>query len=97
MRTINFGYTVPSKLVAHAGLSSLKVFVNVTNPFILYNPAGKATNGLVFDPETNSFGGVTGGTFSGSPAGPNGGRVATIGYGSDPRTRDFVFGINVRF
>jgi TonB-linked SusC/RagA family outer membrane protein len=97
LRTINLGYTIPSKIISRVGISSLRVFAQCLNPWIIYNPAGKATNGTVFDPETNSFGGAVGGTFSGNPVGPNGGRVNSVGYGATPFTRDFVFGLSVRF
>ncbi|MGZ3754128.1 MAG: SusC/RagA family TonB-linked outer membrane protein [Mucilaginibacter sp.] len=97
LRTINLGYTIPSKIISRIGISSLRVFAQCLNPWIIYNPAGKATNGTVFDPETNSFGGAVGGQFSGNPVGPNGGRINSVGYGATPFTRDFVFGLSVRF
>ncbi len=97
LRTVNLGYNVPAKFLTKVGISSLRVFAQCLNPWIIYNPAGKDSGGTVFDPEANSSGGAVGGTFSGNPTGPNGGRMATVGYGATPPTRDFVFGFNVRF
>lgn len=97
LRTINLGYNVPQRFVSKIGISSLRVFFQCQNPWIIYNPAGKDSGGTVFDPESNTTGGAVGGTFSGNPTGPNGGRMATVGYGQTPPTRDFVLGFNVRF
>jgi len=96
LRNINFGYNIPSKFVSRAGISSLRIFAQCLNPWIIYNPAGKATNGTVYDPESNSSGGSVGGTFSGNPTGPNGGRNASVNNGI-PFSREFVFGLNVKF
>ena len=97
LRNINLGYTLPAKLVNRLGISSLRIFAQCLNPWIIYNPAGKASGGTIFDPETQSSGGAVGGTFSANPTGPGGGRMATVGYGGSPYTRDFVFGLNVKF
>jgi hypothetical protein len=115
-RSINLGYNVPSKLLARVGISSLRVYLNCTNPFIIYSPLYKIDGGI--DPETNSYGAATvggtivggtviGGTVVGSPvAGQNNGnagganpnsRVPTVNYLSDPTTRNFILGINLRF
>lgn len=97
LRTVNLGYTLPTKIANRLGISSLRLFAQCLNPWIIYNPAGKASGGTVFDPETQSSGGAVGGTFSGNPAGSGGGRMATVGYGGTPITRDFVFGLNLKF
>ncbi len=95
LRTINLGYNIPSKLVSRIGISSLRVFVQCLNPWIIYNPAGKATNGTIFDPETNAgINNQVSGQFNNNPTGN---RVNTVTYGQVPYTRDFVFGLNVRF
>ena len=56
MRSINLGYTVPSKILAKAGISSLRVYVTALNPFILYSPFVKG--GFGPDPEGNGYGGA---------------------------------------
>lgn len=96
-RSINLGYTVPSKLLAHAGISSLRVYLNCTNPFVIYAPLRKVNDGL--DPESNSYGQAA----NGAPIpGQNGGsaaagRAPTVNYLSDPATRNFILGVNLRF
>ena len=93
-RSINLGYTVPSKLLARVGISSLRIYANCTNPFIIYAPSRNLLDGL--DPETNSIGGSIGGQNGGN-AGGSTSRVATINYTADPTTRNFILGINLKF
>ncbi|HLG41535.1 MAG TPA: TonB-dependent receptor, partial [Chitinophagaceae bacterium] len=54
-RSINLGYSVPSKVLSRAGLSSVRVYVNVTNPFVIYSPFVR--DGFGPDPEGNGYGG----------------------------------------
>jgi len=44
VKNITFGYTLPRKLISKAGLSSLRVYMNVLNPFVFTDYKG-------FDPE----------------------------------------------
>ncbi|MDB5009967.1 MAG: TonB-dependent receptor [Mucilaginibacter sp.] len=96
-RSINLGYTLPSKLLSRAGISSLRVYLNCTNPFVIYAPLRKVDDGI--DPESNSYGQAANGT---PIAGQNGGsaaagRAPTVNYLSDPTTRNFILGINLKF
>jgi TonB-linked SusC/RagA family outer membrane protein len=93
VRTINFGYTIPSALMQRAGISSLRVYFTVQNPFLLYSPFVK--KGLGFDPEGTG----TGGAVQTEGANANEGvsaRAITVGLNT-PSTRQFIFGVNVKF
>jgi TonB-linked SusC/RagA family outer membrane protein len=94
MKSINLGYNIPSKLLAHAGISSLRVYVSALNPFIIYSPFVKAGYGP--DPEGNGYGG------SGVTVSPNGGGTAVVSQqivvnANNPSTRQFNLGINLKF
>lgn len=90
-RSINFGYTFPSQLLAHAGISSLRVYVNALNPFIIYSPFVK--DGFGTDPEGNGYGGAVT---------PQGGGISSLSQqitvnANNPSTREFNLGISVKF
>ena len=55
VRSINLGYTVATQFLRKIGLSSARIYLNATNPFILYSPLVKAK--LALDPEGNGYGG----------------------------------------
>jgi TonB-linked SusC/RagA family outer membrane protein len=93
-RSINLGYTIPSKVLAKAGISSLRVFVSALNPFILYSPFVKAGYGP--DPEGNGYGG------QGVTVGPTNGGSSVITQqivvnANNPSTRQFNIGVNLKF
>lgn len=106
-KSINVGYNLPSKLVTKVGLTSLRVYANVTNPFIIYAPIMNKSFSVT-DPESL--------TNAGNQNGLNPASTSTTGSigGFDPnnstnnpyrgvaispglQTRDFIFGINARF
>jgi hypothetical protein len=98
-KSINLGYNLPSNLLKHLGVSSLRVYANVTNPFIIYAPI--RNHGFsVPDPESVynivptalSTSGNVGGGDAGSGANFRG-----VGISPGEQTRDFIFGINARF
>lgn len=106
-KSINVGYNLPSKLVTKVGLASLRVYANVTNPFIIYAPI-RNNSFSVPDPESSLNAGNQNSlnpasvTASGNIAGfdPNNStnnpfRGVAISPGL--QTRDFIFGINARF
>ena len=106
MRSINLGYTVPSKILAKAGISSLRVYVTALNPFILYSPFVKA--GFGPDPEGNGYGGAVASTAAGGSVGVGGTSIAagptTNGSyrqisvnANNPSTRQFNVGLNLKF
>jgi TonB-linked SusC/RagA family outer membrane protein len=93
VRTINLGYNIPSKLLEKVGIMSLRVFVNVLNPFVLYSPFVK--DGYGPDPEGNGYGGAVSPTGTGSAtAVPN--RAITVNANT-PATRQFNMGVNLKF
>jgi TonB-dependent starch-binding outer membrane protein SusC len=93
VRSINLGYNIPSNIVGKAGISSLRVYVNVLNPFILYSPFVKEGYGP--DPEGNGYGGVVNSVNAGSTT-PVTSRVITVNA-NVPTTRQFNIGLNVKF
>ncbi len=105
MRSINLGYTVPSKVLARAGITSLRVYIQAENPFILYSPFVK--KGFGPDPEGNGYGGavgVTGGTNANSGVGGSVAAGQSDGSGrqisvnlNNPSTRQFNVGLNLKF
>ncbi len=90
VRSINFGYTLPTKLLSRASISSARIFVTVTNPFIIYS--SMVRDGYAIDPE---------GTGTGGALGPQGGgtsapaRTITMSINTPP-TQEFIFGINLK-
>ncbi len=92
VRSINFGYNLPSKMLNKAGISSMRVYVTCLNPFILYSPLVK--DGLALDPEGNSYGGAVATTATGTASAPS--RTITVNL-NDPPTRQFNIGLNLKF
>jgi len=91
-RAINLGYNIPSAVLAKMGVTSLRVYASVVNPFVIWSPFVKAGYGP--DPEGNGYGGgvnATGTTNSGSV-----GRQISVNA-NNPSTRQFMFGLNLRF
>lgn len=97
-RTINLGYRLPARLLSKAHISSLRVYVNVTNPFIIYSPLVK--EGLAVDPEGNGYGGGVGSPaalgVSTQDANSAMGRQISVNA-NNPPMRQFIFGVNLRF
>jgi hypothetical protein len=76
-----------------AGIRSLRVFVSVQNPFILYAPFVKKGYGP--DPEGNGYGGgINSSVSSAAPTIPL--RAVTVNL-NVPTIRQFQFGLNVKF
>ena len=93
VRTIDFGYNLPSKLLTKARIQSLRVYLSAQNPFILWSPL--VNDGLGIDPEGNGTGNAVGSQGGGAPAVVNN-RTITVGMGVPP-SRQFIFGINLKF
>jgi len=92
VRSINLGYTFEPKLLARAGISSLRIYVTAENPFILYSPFVK--DGFGPDPEGNGYGGgaqAQGSSYLGAP-----GRQVSVNA-DDPSVRNFNIGLSVKF
>jgi TonB-linked SusC/RagA family outer membrane protein len=97
-KSINLGYNIPSNLTKHIGLTSLRVYANVTNPFIIYAPI--MNHGFsVTDPESIYNQQVINSSTSGNVGGQNGDFNNYRGLSISPglQTRDFIIGINARF
>lgn len=91
VRSIDLGYRVPSEIVSKLGIKSLRVFMNITNPFLLYAPF--VDKGYGIDPEGNGYGGVSTSQVGGTPV-P--GRAITVNV-NNPTTRQMRFGVNMSF
>ncbi len=86
MRSINLGYTVNAKVLNKIGVSSARIYLNATNPFIIYSPLVKAK--LAVDPEGNGYGNtIQGGNFN---------RFITVNL-NNPPVRQFTLGLNLKF
>ncbi|WP_259013895.1 SusC/RagA family TonB-linked outer membrane protein [Emticicia fluvialis] len=86
MRSINLGYSFDSKVISKIGFSTVRVYVNATNPFIIYSPLVKAK--LAVDPEGNGYGNtIQGGNFN---------RFVTVNL-NNPPVRQFTLGVNLKF
>jgi TonB-linked SusC/RagA family outer membrane protein len=96
-KSINLGYTVPTQLLTHVGIASLRVYANVTNPFFIYAPV--RNNGFSV-PDAESTGGITVNNFttSGNIGGNGGGGGSrAVGLNAGEQARNFIIGINARF
>jgi TonB-linked SusC/RagA family outer membrane protein len=98
MRSINLGYTVPAPGLNRAGITSLRVYVNVLNPFVIYSPFVHA--GFGPDPEGNGYGGQVASTAAGGSNGVGGSagqtRQITVNA-NNPATRTFNLGVQLKF
>ena len=98
MRSINLGYTIPSRGLNRAGITSLRVYANVLNPFVIYSPFVKA--GFGPDPEGNGYGGAVSSTAAGGSTGVGGAngvsRQITVNA-NNPATRTFNLGVQLKF
>jgi hypothetical protein len=96
VRSINFGYELPSRLLSKAGISSLRVFASITNPFIIYSPMVR--DGYAIEPEGTGTGNTgnpgvltpQGGSSNAAP-----GRAITL-HITTPPTREITFGISMK-
>ena len=59
IRSINLGYTFSSQFIKKIGMNSARVYLNVTNPLILYSPLVRRPH-LAIDPEGNGYAGTPG-------------------------------------
>lgn len=94
VRAITLGYDFAKlKAVKNFGISKLRAYFTVQNPFVLFSPF---TNECGLDPETNTMSNdnstmaVTMEGYTGSH------KLPVVGYNT-PATRNFLFGINLTF
>jgi len=92
-RSINIGYDIPSTVLKRSGISSLRVYVNATNPFIIYSPFVR--DGYGPDPEGNGYGNAVGTpAITGSVAQQS--RQVSVNA-NNPSVRQFIIGLNLKF
>ncbi|WP_202628634.1 SusC/RagA family TonB-linked outer membrane protein [Sediminibacterium soli] len=91
-RSINLGYEIPSSILRKTGISSVRVYLNTTNPFVVYAPFVK--NGFGPDPEGNGYGGAV--NAQGTSESGTGGRQISVNL-NNPPVRQFTVGLNVKF
>ncbi|MFN8354728.1 MAG: TonB-dependent receptor [Spirosomataceae bacterium] len=91
-RSINLGYTFSGKLLKKVGMTSARLYLNATNPFILYSPLVK--DNLTVDPEGNGYGGALNPTSASDASTP--GRQITVNM-NNPPVRQFTLGFNLKF
>jgi len=93
-RSINLGYTFSSRIIKKIGAGSARVYVNVTNPFIIYSPLVR--DHLAIDPEGNGYAGT--GTLNPQGAGERGTPERQIAVNmNNPPVRQYTFGVNLKF
>ena len=105
-QSINLGYTFSNSVTKHIGMSSLRIYANVTNPFFIYAPVTKHSFSVP-DAESaynySSFGGFPTSPAATSASGNIGGANAGgnffrgVGLSAGEQTRNFIIGINARF
>ena len=90
IRAITLGYNFDKlKAVKDLGISRLRLYATVQNPFVLFSPYNNESG---LDPETNSWSNEN--TAVGYSFGSH--RLPIIGYNT-PATRNFLVGVNVTF
>ena len=89
-RAITLGYNFENlKAVKDFGISRLRLYATVQNPFVLFSPYNNESG---LDPETNSWSNEN--TAVGYNFGSH--RMPIVGFNT-PSTRNFIFGLNVTF
>jgi TonB-linked SusC/RagA family outer membrane protein len=87
IRTITLGYDLKQQWLKTVGVSKLRLYASVQNPFVLFSPYHSESG---MDPETNSYGDENVATN------PFESRLLTIGTNA-PSTRNYLFGLSLTF
>lgn len=94
-RSINLGYTFASDIIKKIGATSARIYVNLTNPFIIYSPLVK--DDLAVDPEGNSYASGQS-TLNPQGASERGAPERQIAVNlNNPPVRQFTVGVNLKF
>ena len=94
VRAITLGYNFEHlKFVKDLGISRLRLYATVQNPFVLFSPYN---NECGLDPETNTLANNNSTTATTLEGYTGKHMMPIIGYNT-PTTRNFLFGINVTF
>lgn len=88
IRTITLGYNFTQGVFKKAGISKMRIYTTVTNPFVFFSPYHKASG---MDPETNSLGNENQAVNNEIPQ-----RFLTIGTNT-PSLRNYMIGLNLTF
>src|SRR5690606_123739 len=91
-RSINLGYSIPPRVLNKVGINSLRAYVSVVNPFVIWAPFVKEGYGP--DPEGNGYGG--GIAVQGTGQAGTAGRQVSVNA-NNPATRQVLFGLNLNF
>ncbi|GAB4051207.1 TonB-dependent receptor [Spirosoma litoris] len=92
IRSINLGYTVSGQFLKKVGMNSARLYLNVTNPLILYSPLVR--DKLAVDPEGNGYASSTVSSQGAETA--TQARQIAINL-NNPPVRQFTFGVNIKF
>lgn len=92
VRSINLGYTVSGQFLKKVGMNSARLYLNVTNPLILYSPLVR--DKLAVDPEGNGYASSTVSAQGAETATQQ--RQIAINL-NNPPVRQFTFGVNLKF
>lgn len=93
IRALDLGYNIPATWLSKAKIQGLRIYASAQNPFILWSPLVKS--GLGLDPEGNQSNTNVVGTQGGGATSVRANAV-TVGMGVPP-TRQFIFGVNLKF
>ena len=92
IRAITLGYDFASlKAVKDLGISRLRLYATVQNPFVLFSPFNNESG---LDPETNSY--ATQNTAVAIDGYTGKHKMPIVGYNT-PATRNFLIGVNLSF
>ena len=92
IRTITLGYNFDRmKAVKDLGISRLRLYATVQNPFVLFSPFNNESG---LDPETNSWANENTAVAVDGYNGKH--KMPIVGYNT-PSTRNFILGLNVTF
>ncbi len=90
VQTLALGYNFKGmSWLKNSGISKLRLYVMVQNPFVMFSPYYKQTG---MDPQTNSYGDQN----AAVPYSSSLHRILTIGTNT-PETRNYLLGINLTF
>ena len=89
VRTITLGYNFEKSLTEKLGMSSVRLYATVQNPFVLFSPYHRESG---MDPEPNSYGNENQAVSTNSYQ-----KRQLIVGANNPSTRNYLIGINVTF
>lgn len=88
---ITLGYNFNAKLIKSMGISNLRVYTTIQNPFVFFSPYNDESG---LDPEPNASGNDASFTAASASSVPS--RFLVVGTNT-PNTRNVLFGLNLTF